>query len=107
MSHFYLFSEVEVAVLPLIRDLYRIIEHDRPDGNQRRKDSVEAGQKVADLVRLYMMNYVKLLELQIFTSTFSGQETWKTSRRRLPPFGNIYKVIDLQRKNIFLKACEF
>ena len=44
------FSQLDVEVLPIIRDIFRSVEKDNTDGGQRSKDSLEASQKILELV---------------------------------------------------------
>jgi hypothetical protein len=42
---------MDVEVLPIVRDIFRSVEKDNTDGSQRSKDSLEASQKILELVR--------------------------------------------------------
>ena len=43
-------SEIDTDILAIVRDVFRAVEKDNGDGTQRGKDSLEASQKVLELV---------------------------------------------------------
>ena len=61
-------SQIDVEVLPIVRDIFRAVEKDNTDGSQRSKDSLEASLKILELV--IMQNRIFNFEYEIKTRQF-------------------------------------